>query len=243
VDSRLALPQNTVLDGSYRIERVVGSGGFGMTYEAEDVNLGTQVAIKEYYPFDFADRDTTMSVHPRSERHNKTFQWGRSNFLQEARTLAKFEHPSIVRVTRVFEANSTAYMVMRFEEGRTFDDWLKQLDRAPTQEELDAVVRPLLEALQMMHRADFLHRDISPDNIIVRADGSPVLLDFRVARHAVAEISQSLTGIVKPGYSPHEQYTSESRFQGAMERSLRPRRYPLPRGHGTASRGSDAARR
>jgi serine/threonine protein kinase len=214
VDSRLALPQNTVLDGSYRIERVVGSGGFGITYEAEDVNLGTEVAIKEYYPFDFADRDTTMSVHPRSERHQKTFQWGRSNFLQEARTLAKFEHPSIVRVTRVFEANSTAYMVMRFEEGQTFDDWLKQLHRAPTQEELDAVVRPLLEALQMMHRADFLHRDISPDNIIVRGDGSPVLLDFGAARRAVAEISHSLTGIVKPGYSPHEQYASESRFQG-----------------------------
>src|SRR5262245_35093247 len=87
-----------------------------MTYEAEDVNLGTQVAIKEYYPFDFADRDTTMSVHPRSERHNKTFQWGRSNFLQEARTLAKFEHPSIVRVTRVFEANSTPTLVFRSEE-------------------------------------------------------------------------------------------------------------------------------
>ena len=139
---------------------------------------------------------------------------GRANFLQEARTLAKFEHPSIVRVTRVFEANSTAYMVMGFEEGQTFDEWLKQLHRTPTQEELDAILRPLLEALQMMHRADFLHRDISPDNIIVRADGSPALLDFGAARRAVAEMSHSLTGIVKPGYSPHEQYTSENRFQG-----------------------------
>ncbi|MEZ0303458.1 MAG: serine/threonine protein kinase, partial [Hyphomicrobiaceae bacterium] len=114
MDSRLVLPVNTVLDGSYRIMRVVGSGGFGITYEAEDINLGTMVAIKEYYPFDFGDRDATMSVRPKSERHKQTFDWGRSNFLQEARTLARFEHPSIVRVTRVFEAHATAYMVMRF---------------------------------------------------------------------------------------------------------------------------------
>ena len=126
MDSRLGLPVNTVLDGSYRIERVVGSGGFGITYEAEDINLGTLVAIKEYYPFDFGDRDATMSVKPKSDRHKQTFDWGRSNFLQEARTLARFEHPSIVRVTRVFEANSTAYMVMRFEQGHSFEAWLEQ---------------------------------------------------------------------------------------------------------------------
>ena len=126
MDSRFALPVNTVLDGGYRIERVVGSGGFGITYVAEDIALGTTVALKEYYPFDFGDRDRTMSVRPKSDRHQKTFEWGRSNFLQEARTLARFEHPSIVRVTRVFEANSTAYMVMRFEEGESFDAWLDE---------------------------------------------------------------------------------------------------------------------
>jgi len=214
VDSRLALPPNTVLDNSYRIVRLVGTGGFGVTYEAEDINLGTQVAIKEYYPFDFGDRDVSMSVRPRSDRHKKTFEWGKTNFLQEARNLARFEHPSIVRVTRVFEANSTAYMVMRFEQGQSFEDWLRALGRPPTQDELDAITAPLLDALQMMHRADFLHRDIAPDNIIVRADGTPVLLDFGAARRAVAEMSRSLTGIVKAGYSPHEQYTSDNRFQG-----------------------------
>ena len=214
MDSRLVLPVNTVLDGSYRIMRVVGSGGFGITYEAEDINLGTMVAIKEYYPFDFGDRDATMSVRPKSERHKQTFDWGRSNFLQEARTLARFEHPSIVRVTRVFEAHATAYMVMRFERGGSFEAWLGSLGRPPSQEELDAILHPLLDALEMMHAADFLHRDIAPDNIIVRSDGTPVLLDFGAARRAVAEMSRSLTGIVKAGYSPHEQYSSDGRLQG-----------------------------
>ena len=105
---------------------MVGSGGFGITYEAEDINLGTMVAIKEYYPFDFGDRDATMSVRARSPtRHEQTVRLGPLNFLQEARTLARFEHPSIVRVTRVFEANSTAYMVMRFEQGQSFEAWLE----------------------------------------------------------------------------------------------------------------------
>jgi len=214
LDNRLSLRVNTVLDGSYRIVRVVGAGGFAITYEAEDIHLGTPVALKEYYPVDFGDRESTMRVRPKSERHRNTFEWGRSNFLQEARTLARFEHPSIVRVTRVFETNATAYMVMRFEEGDSFEAWLRSLGRPPSQEELDRIVAPLLEALQIMHAKDFLHRDIAPDNILVRTNGSPVLLDFGAARRAVAEMSRSLTGIVKAGYSPHEQYSSDSRQQG-----------------------------
>jgi serine/threonine protein kinase len=205
---------STVLDGAYRIVRVVGTGGFGITYEAEDIALGTTVALKEYYPDEFGDRDARMSVRPKSERHRQTFEWGRSNFLKEARTLARFEHPSIVRVSRVFEAHSTAYMVMSFERGQSLEAWLRGLGRAPAQAELDAIVAPLLDALQVMHASDFLHRDIAPDNIIVRADGSPVLLDFGAARRAVAEMSRALTGIVKAGYSPHEQYASDGRLQG-----------------------------
>src|SRR5436190_20571964 len=108
------------------------------------------VAIKEYYPSDSGERAGTMSVRAKSDRHKKTFDWGRSNFLQEARTLARFEHPSIVHVTRVFEANSTAYMVMRFEQGQSFEAWLNSLGRPPMQEELDRIATPLLEALQMM---------------------------------------------------------------------------------------------
>jgi tRNA A-37 threonylcarbamoyl transferase component Bud32 len=214
VDTRLILAPDTVLDSSYRILRVVGSGGFGITYEAEDIKLGTLTAIKEYYPADFADRDATMSVRPKSERHKLTFERGRSNFLQEARTLARFEHPSIVRVRRVFEANATAYMVMRLERGENFELWLQRLGRLPTQAELDRIAGSLLDALELMHAENFLHRDIAPDNIIVRGDGTPVLVDFGSARRTVAEMSRTLTGIVKAGYSPHEQYSSDSRAQG-----------------------------
>src|SRR5215470_6064709 len=214
VDTRFALPENAIIDGSYRTLRVVGSGGFGITYEAEDINLGTTVALKEYYPFDFGDRDGMTTVRPKSDRHRQTFEWGRTSFLREARTLARFDHASIVRVTRVFEANSTAYMVMRLEQGQSYEAWLKNLGRPPIQEELDRITNSLLDALKTIHDSDILHRDIAPDNIIVRRDGTPVLLDFGAARRAVAEMSQSLTRIVKPGYSPHEQYSSENRMQG-----------------------------
>jgi serine/threonine protein kinase len=209
------LPANTLLDASYRIVRVVGEGGFGVTYEADDINLATRVAIKEYYPFDFGDRDSaTMSVRPKSDRHKSTFAWGRSSFLTEARTLARFEHPSIVRVWRVFEANSTAYMVMRFEQGKSLEVWLRDIGRPPTQAELDRIALPLLDALEMMHVQNFLHRDIAPDNIVVRPDGTPVLLDFGTARRAIAEMSRAITSIVKSGYSPPEQYTVDNRLQG-----------------------------
>ena len=155
-----------------------------------------------------------MSIRPKSERTRKPSNGVASSFLEEARTLARFRHPSIVRVSRVFEAHSTAYMVMEFEQGQDFASWLKGLGRPPTQEELDRIAAPLLDALEMMHGENFLHRDISPDNIIVRADGTPVLLDFGAARRAVAKVSRSLTGIVKAGYSPQEQYAADSRLQG-----------------------------
>jgi len=214
VDTRPALPANTVLDGSYLITRVVGTGGFGITYEAEDIGLGIKVAIKEYFPSGFSERDASLSVHPRSGQDEQPFEWGRSNFLQEARTLASFEHPGIVRVSRVFEANSTAYMVMGFEQGQSFDAWLKELGRPPMQDELDCIVAPLLDVLETMHAADILHRDIAPDNIIIRPDGTPVLLDFGAARRAASETGRRFTNIVKAGYSPCEQYASDASRQG-----------------------------
>ena len=101
MDSRIALQKDTLLDGSYLVARVIAAGGFGVTYEAEDVKLHTRVALKEYYPADFGERDNTMHVRPKSASHRKTFEWGRSSFLQEAQTLARLRHSSIVRVTRV----------------------------------------------------------------------------------------------------------------------------------------------
>ena len=214
VDGRTYLPPGTLLDSKYRIERVVGAGGFGVTYRAEDINLGTTVAVKEYFPEQFGTRTSNLQIRPTSEKQSPTFEWGRSSFLQEARILARFRHPSVVRVISVFEANSTAYMVMEFEQGQSFEMWLRDLGRAPHQDELDRMVGPLLDALELMHGESFLHRDIAPDNIIVRSDRSPVLLDFGAARKAVAERSQVLTGMVKQGYSPHEQYATDGRHQG-----------------------------
>ena len=211
---RQTLPEETFLDGSYRILRVIGAGGFGITYEAVDIKLATRVAIKEYFPLEFGDRDSSQTVRPRSQATSQLFEWGRDNFLAEARTLASFDHPSIVRVLRVFEANATAYMVMRFEKGLSFEEWLKSLGRLPTQSELDAIARPLLDALDALHAVKYLHRDIAPDNIVIRGDGTPVLLDFGSARHVVAEKTQAVTGIVKAGYSPQEQYASDNKHQG-----------------------------
>ena len=214
LDTRISLPKNAVLDGSYCIERVIGSGGFGVTYLAEDLHLKTTIAIKEYYPVDFGDRDASMRVQPRSERLRGTFEWGRTSFLNEAQTLARFRHPSIVRITRAFEVHGTAYMVMDYERGQNFEAWLAGLGRAPMQAELDRIAAPLLDALEMLHAESILHRDIAPDNVIVRPDGTPVLLDFGAARQAVAHMSRSLTRITKPGYSPHEQYALDTRLQG-----------------------------
>lgn len=238
MDHRIALSKATLLDGSYLVARVIAAGGFGVTYEPEDVKLYTRVALKEYYPADFGEHDNTMHVRPKSASHRKTFEWGRSSFLQEAQTLARFRHSSIVRVTRDFEAFSTAYMVMEYEHGSDFDSWLRTLKRAPTQEELDRIVAPLLDALELMHRKNFLHRDIAPDNIII-------LLDFGAARRAVAEMTKMLTGIVKSGYSPHEQYATDGRLQGpwsdlyAFGATLWHRRYQHPcRSRQPASRGA-----
>jgi hypothetical protein len=214
MDGRLTLPPGTLLDASYRIERVVGAGGFGITYMAQDDRLQATVAIKEYFPDDFADRSDDYRVSPKSQRHQQTFDWGLNSFEQEARILARFDHPAIVRVFRVFEANGTAYMVMRYEQGKSLEKWLTDISRPPTQDELDQITSQLLDALEILHRSNFLHRDIAPDNIIIRWDGSPVLLDFGAARRAVAQKTRTMTGLIKPGYSPQEQYASEASLQG-----------------------------
>ncbi len=214
MDSRQVLPAGVVLDGKYRIERVLGAGGFGITYAAHDLGLSTTVALKEYYPSELGVRDRTMSVRAKSDNERSLFERLRVSFVREARTLAKFRHPSIVRVLSVFEAHGTAYMAMEFEDGRSLKSWMRNRGEKATQEDLDGIFMPLLDALETLHQADFLHRDIAPDNIIIRDDGSPVLLDFGAARRVIAEQSGQMTGLVKQGYSPQEQYSTDAKAQG-----------------------------
>lgn len=197
----------------YRIEKILGQGGFGITYLAEDTNLNQQVAVKEYLPTEVAVREGDFSVHPVSENHSESFTWGLERFVDEARTLARFDHPNIVRVLSVFEMNNTAYMVMRYEQGRSLQQMLAK--RATLGEErLIGMLFPILEGLERVHAAGFVHRDVKPGNIFIREDGSPVLLDFGSARQSLGEATRTLTTLVSPGYAPFEQYFSKSDRQG-----------------------------
>ena len=206
--------EGTELVGDYRIQRVLGAGGFGVTYLADEIALGRAVTIKEYFPSDFAARSVEMEAGPRSQDCKEDYKSGLDRFLDEAQTLARFDHPNIVRVYRYFRLNNTGYMVLQFEEGHSLKGWLKSLGRAPRQKELDAILAPLLDALELIHKSDFLHRDIAPDNIIIRRNGEPVLIDFGAARGEIAAHSKTVSALVKPGYSPYEQYAETSRQQG-----------------------------
>ena len=211
-EHKQALPAGFRL-GSYRVVRVLGVGGFGITYLCEHAGLGVQVAVKEYLPNEIAVRDSA-AVHPKSAGDREGFEWGLSRFLDEAKTLARFEHPNVVRVRDCFEANSTAYIVMDYEDGESLDRLLRRLGTL-TEAQLKRVVLPVAEGLREVHAAGFLHRDVKPSNIFVRrSDESPVLLDFGSARQALGRKSRSMTAIASAGYSPPEQYESQG-SQGA----------------------------
>ncbi len=208
-----ALPTGVMLDGKYRLERVLGAGGFGITYGALDEMLGMVVAIKECVPTVIAVRDDAFDVRPRTVRDEPLLERILSAFLREGKLLARLHHPAIVGVVSVFEAHCTAYMVMRFESGRNLQSWLASLGRPPTQGELDAITLPILDALELVHSTGILHRDIGPNNILLRPDGSPCLVDFGAARHEMGEITGT-PNIIKHGFVPPEQYVIGGKGQG-----------------------------
>ncbi len=201
-EHRLALPAGYALE-DYHILKVLGQGGFGITYLAEDIRMDLKVAIKELLPTDFATRHGTSKVVPVTESAKKDFAWAKERFIDEAGILIRLNHPHIVRVFRLFEMNGTAYLVMQFVTGKTLREWM-HAHLKPTETELKAVLFPLLDGLEYVHRQGYLHRDISPENIKLAEDGYPVLLDFGSAR----ALTGSRTTVIRQGFSPIEQYQS-----------------------------------
>ncbi|MEQ8173839.1 MAG: protein kinase [Syntrophomonadaceae bacterium] len=206
------LEPGTILRGKYLLGRMLGQGGFGITYLAWDLDLNLKLAIKEYLPRDFATRavgNTEVTAYT-SANSQAFFDEGREKFLEEARTLASFEdHPNIVSIRDFFRENSTAYFVMNYVEGQTFKEYIESKGGRLEYEDALQIMMPVFDALQVIHKTGILHRDISPDNIFITGKGLVKILDFGAARHALGEHSKSLSVILKPGYAPEEQYRSK----------------------------------
>jgi serine/threonine protein kinase/peptidoglycan hydrolase-like protein with peptidoglycan-binding domain len=203
----MALPLGTVVS-RYRITAILGRGGFGITYRAHDAKLDREVAIKEYLPATFAVRHGGSAVLPSSTKWAEDFARGRQRFLDEGRTLASLQRtPAIVQVYDYLEANSTAYIVMGLVPGITLEARLRQTPTLPASE-VDGILWPLLDGLQRVHEAGFLHRDIKPGNIILGASGEPTLIDFGASRAAMIGSSAPLTVIYTPGYAAAEQFSA-----------------------------------
>jgi serine/threonine protein kinase len=193
--------------GEFEIKGIIGEGGFGIVYRAWDELLSRWVALKEYMPSSLAWRTGSADVAVKSKRDQETFDIGLRSFVNEAHSLAQFDHPSLLKVYRFWEANGTAYMVMPVCEGLTLSDTLTRLGAQPDEAWLLWLLAPLTEALAVIHAEQLYHRDIAPDNIILSArDGRPILLDFGAARRVISDMAHTPTAIVKAGYAPLEQY-------------------------------------
>ena len=207
--SPLLLPPGTpLMNGQYLVGKILGKpGGFGITYLGWDSQLATFVAIKEYLPRDVAGRHfdrLTVSAHTSSD--SEYFRYGMEQFLHEARTLAQFDHPNVVRVRTFFQENGTAYLVMDYLQGNSLHDHLANMGgRMPEKAALD-ILFPVLDGLREVHAKGFLHRDIKPQNIYITTIGRAILLDFGTARQALGERNRGMTTILTPGYAPWEQY-------------------------------------
>src|SRR5882757_7027115 len=196
------------LIGRYEIVSVLGQGGYGITYRARDIQLGREVAIKEYLPSALAVRQDGTTVLPRTTRMAEDFGWGRERFVTEGRTLASLHRvPAIVQVFDFLESNGTAYIVMELLHGETLEERIKRHGKLGP-EDIDRILWPLLDGLEQVHNAGFLHRDIKPANILLDDAGNPTLIDFGASRAAIAGRSTALTAIFTPGYAAAEQMTS-----------------------------------
>jgi serine/threonine protein kinase len=202
-----ALPPGTMIS-DYKIGRVLGQGGFGITYLATDVSLNQKIAIKEYFPREFVVRDSTRTVRPTgTEEDHDNFKWGFERFRDEAKLLARLRHPNVVAVRRLLEGNGTLYLVMDYCEGKPLDKLIKDHGPLPAQK-LDRLFSEVKEALRSIHDAKVIHRDIKPANIYVRDDGSSVLLDFGSARQYQDSHSRSMTALYSEHYAAFEQYSA-----------------------------------
>ncbi|MDH7973368.1 serine/threonine-protein kinase [Sphingomonas sp. AR_OL41] len=200
----------------YRIDRVLGSGSFGVTYGAHDVQLARNVAIKEYMPVDYARRDASGTVGSRNPETATTFEWGLRRFSDEARTLAQFDHPNIVKVQRLVQGvNGTAYIVMELLEGINLET-LVERDGPLSTEVFLSVFRQLLGGVEAIHGIGILHRDIKPANIVIKGE-TPVLIDFGASRDLATQRKAGFSALVTDGYSPLEQYSSEKEQSQASD--------------------------
>lgn len=204
------LPPGTLLSDRYCIGKVLGQGGFGITYLGMDTYLDLKLAIKEYFPRELVIRETgrsQVSIH--SDTFQEQYNYALEKFLLEARTLARFEgHPNIISVRDFFKANGTAYLAMPYLSGMTLKEYLELKDMALSFAEVLGILMPVLDALRVIHGEGVLHRDISPDNIFITSKGRVILIDFGAARQAIGEKGKHLSVVLKPGYAPEEQYRS-----------------------------------
>jgi serine/threonine protein kinase len=250
----------------YRITGVLGEGGFGIVYSALDEALGRTIAIKEYLPASIAGRTGDLSVRVRSLNNIDAFKNGLQSFMREARLLAQFSHPALVEVYRIWEENETAYIAMRLCQGKTARELRAAMNEGFDEDEIRRLLLPVFDAVAALHAKDVIHRDISPDNVMISPNGAATLLDLGAARIVLAGLTQALTTVLKPGYAPIEQYMDDgSMKQGpwtdvyglaaliyylargeppaqSIARTLRETLVPLPTGgeRGFSQRFSDA---
>lgn len=208
----LALPPGTILIGQYILGHVLGQGGFGITYVAQDHKSKGLVAIKEFFPDTLSSRTAKYAVTAYSGEREDNFQYGKKCFLDEAKTLAEFmEHPNVVHVIQYFEENGTAYFVMEYIHGTTLQEHITAEGGKISWQKAVDLLLPIMDALGAVHAKGIVHRDVTPDNIVITDDGCVKLLDFGAARYTLGNKSHSLDIVLKHGFAPKEQYTRRGR--------------------------------